>query len=855
MAGLTPPQGTPSIEGCIMEVYIEELIAVLGSATALALLLFNIREARVTLRSVYWTLTLLSVVLLILYLDYLFLMPEYTLYSIASTIPEGNLILLSSHVVLLLAFLSAYGVALTSIRPEEGSVGARYSLLALIIYLIIAITSLLGIRSYHITDAMLVGTLILLVILLGAAMAFIDLSRGTPALVLLAGALLASIIVGPSPENSLTEMVIAAIIATIAFTSVRGGVLGGILAQAIIFMGVLNVIFSGSPWRGYITMAPPVLYAIVASSLTMARGRGLKRGIDYTLSYTVLYVAAFLLIVSLQVGGSSGEVIYSISWALVSYAIISCIRRLQEATKAVALAAVSSVAVTIMVVTLQREGNIVSAAAASITFTSMLALLAGIVMLPDYTRALLKPARAENRAWLSMLLLSLALALFAVNPLFIEYRTYEASAPGTIQVCDAALELREADYGYSSEYYTVTYDISNLEWIIGRSNESHDIGSIIASAPEDLSWIMELIVAGRIPGFILSPGIPGRIEMVDLASGTNASVEASIGSIMMLDLESPVEVYFDIEPVNGTGLLRAALKVKDLLISNEVLALVGMPSPSHMIARIEYMQPLIIRGPGSLRLVIEEAVVAPSGIPGEKAPVEETSYGLILREAALGIARGVIEYNGKMAGIPIDCGDWCLKLRSLIWEIRRQEPQLAKLASVIPGIMSRQTLGQMPSIETDIPAYAYIGLATSNGKLYNILIVDRAGRHTTILTQQVTLINGIKACSVYIKPKPLKGPFGALADPLIVVYASGVIELNDEDYYAVIAAINGLLDDNKALADVLWYSKLPGKYLVMEYDVEAREYKLYYLSVLAPFTLWSATGSMIAASRREQATR
>ena len=842
-----------------MEVYIEELIAILGSATALALLLFNIRVTGVTLRRVYWTLTLLSVVLLILYLDYLFLMPEYTLYSIASTIPGGNLILLSSHVVLLLAFLSAYGAALTSMKPEEGSVGVRYSLLALIIYLTIAITSLLGIRSYHITDAVLVGTLILLVILLGAAMAFIDLSRGARALVLLAGALLASVIVGPSPKNSLMEIVIAAVIATIASTSARGGVVGGILTQAIIFMGVLEIIFSGSLWRGYITIAPPILYAIIASSLAMARGRDLRQGINYTLSYTVLYVAAFLLIVSLQIGGSSGEVVYSISWALVSYAIISCIRRIQGTTKVVALAAVSSVAATIMVVALQREGNIVSVAAASITFTGMLALLAGIIMLPNYTRAMLKPMRAENRAWLSMLLLSLALALFAVNPLFIEYRTYEASVPGTIQVCGTALELREADYGYSSEYYTVTYDASNLEWIIGRSNESHDIGSIMASAPEDSSWVMELIVAGRIPGFILSPGIPGRIEMVDLASGANASIEASIGSIMMLDLESLVEIYFDVEPVNGTGLLRAALKVKDLLISSEVLASAGVSSPSHMIARIEYEQPLILRGPEGLRLVIEEAVVAPSGILGEKiqkAPMEETGYGLILREAAIGIARGVVEYNGKIADIPMDCSDWCLRLRSLIGEIRRQEPQLAKLASAVPDIMLEQMLGLgwVSSIKANIPAYAYTRLVTNNGELYNILIADRAGRHMTILTQRVMIVDGIKACSVYVKPKPLKGPFGALVDPLVVVYASGVIELNDRDYYAVIAAIRDLLGDNGALADVLWYSQLPGRYLVMGYEVEAREYKLYYLSVLAPFMLWSAMGPMIAATRRERVT-
>lgn len=837
-----------------MGVYVEVLIAVTGSVTALALLVLNISKAGITPRRVYWTLTLLSVILLILYLDYLFLMPEHTLYSIASAIPGGSLILLSSHVTLLLAFLSAYGAVLTLTRPEEGSVRIRYSLLALIIYLTIAITSLLAIRSYHITDAVLVGAFILLVILLGVAMALIDLSRGAPALALLAGALLVSIIAGPNPESPLVEIVIAVIIATIASINIRGRVLGGILAQTIIFMGVLHVIFWDSPWCGYISIAPPILYAVVASGLTMALGRGLKQGINYTLSYTALYAAAFLMIVSLQAGGSSGKAIYSISWALVSYAIISCIRRIQGTMRAIALAAASSIAVTIMVVALQREGNIVSVAAASITFTGILALLAGIVALPDYARALLKPVRAEGRAWLSMLLLSLALALFAVNPLFVEHRTYEASAPGTIQVCDAVLELGEADYGYSSEYYTVTYDTGNLEWALGYSNISQDIDSIVALAPENISWIAEPIVAGRIPGFILSPGIPGRIEIVDLASGTNASVEASIGSIMMLDLESPVEVYFDVEPVNSTGLLRAALKVKDLLISNEVLASAGMPSLSHMIARIEYEQPLIIRGPGSLRLVIEEAVVSPSGILGGKAPVEEAGYGLILREAAMGIARGVVEYSGKIASIPIDCSDWCLKLRSLIGEIRRQEPQLAKLASTLPDIMLRQTLGRASSIKANIPAYAYTGLATNNGELHNILIVDQAGRHTTILTQRVTLVDGIKACSVYVKPKPLKGPFGALVDPLVVVYASGVIELNDRDYYAVIAVIRDLLGDNEALADVLWYSQLPGKYLVMEYEVEAREYKLYYLSVLAPFMLWSVMGPMMAASRREQAT-
>lgn len=363
--------------------------------------------------------------------------------------------------------------------------------------------------------------------------------------------------------------------------------------------------------------------------------------------------------------------------------------------------------------------------------------------------------------------------------------------------------------------------------------------SILSNNINSSSKLYLLILQMYTVGNIQAPGIVQSVTVYDLETKSNITYNGSETSIILFNVNKPVNIRYAIQPGEDSNELLVSIELTGVLIPWNLIGNESI-SPIHNVLIVKFRDPLIVQASNNYTIVIKEAVLASKRFLGGKGTINETGIGIYMDNAVLGIRQGAIEFpDGIALNIPKNVSEDNYRAWQYRINMTQNNPELDKILSAIPSIVSSDLTSPATASYVTIRFPEYLKSRIS---------ITSIGNQTTTCAIIYSHGQFIDTCSPIIEPMGMMGlriinfsnPViehnSIMADYLkasIVKYVLG----REGPYYALVTA--SIVSNDTG--NVLWIaSNLNALEQRVELTRTTIEAPFYNLGGLAPFLFMSS---------------
>ncbi len=249
---------------------------------------------------------------------------------------------------------------------------------------------------------------------------------------------------------------------------------------------------------------------------------------------------------------------------------------------------------------------------------------------------------------------------------------------------------------YDSPSGRVTGVIIDREFSPQETEASVEIPVKAKTAIDDLSLLSNninsssklylLILQTYTVGNIQAPGIIQSVTVYDLETKTNITYNGSETSIILFNVDKPVDIRYAIQLAEDNNELLVSIELTGVLIPWNLIGNESI-SPIHNVLIVKFRDPLIVQASYNYTIVIKEAVLASKRFLGGKGTINETGIGIYMDNAVLGVRQGAIEFpDGITLNIPRNVSDEYYRAWQYRINMTQNNPELNKILSAIPSI-------------------------------------------------------------------------------------------------------------------------------------------------------------------------
>jgi len=363
--------------------------------------------------------------------------------------------------------------------------------------------------------------------------------------------------------------------------------------------------------------------------------------------------------------------------------------------------------------------------------------------------------------------------------------------------------------------------------------------SLLSNNINSSSKLYLLILQMHTVGNIQAPGIIQSVTVYDLETKTNITRNGSETSIILFNVDKPVDIRYAIKPGEDNNELLVSIELTGVLIPWNLIGNESI-SPIHNVLIVKFRDPLIVQASNNYTIVIKEAVLASKRFLGGKGSINETGIGIYIDNAILGIRHGAIEFpDGIALNIPKNVSEDNYRAWKYRINMTQSNPELDKILSAIPSIVSSDltSLATASHVTIRFPEY-----------LESRISITSIKNQTTTCAIVYYHKQFIDTCSPIIEPMGIMGlRIINLSDPVIeynsikadYIKASIVkyVLSHEAPYYALITA--SIVSNDTG--NVLWIaSNMNAFEQRVELTRTTIEAPFYNLGGLAPFLFVSS---------------